>query len=235
MRNRNRNKVFSIIISALAGAGFLFLTTALPAAAEENATLHGKTIGEWAAGWWQWQEKYYPDVSFGDGPVDCSLGQSGPVWYLGGTGGGPAERRCQGKLIPAGTHLMFPLVNANVFNPDDFCESAFGDLYCSVEQKREVLDGILSEDPPGIFNSMACLLQAEVDGVPVVYSTSIVRTQTPPHQYAKDLESVADGFWVVLPPLPSGSHSIHYTGGICDVDTGETLFDVDVTYTVRFK
>jgi hypothetical protein len=187
--------------------------------------LHGKTIGQWAAKWWHWQEKNYPDYSFGDGLVDCSLGQSGPVWYLGGTGtvGGSAERECDSP-ITGRKHLMFPLVNVIWHNEDE------EDL--SVEEKREVLDGILSEEPAGILNSTACLLQAEVDGFPVVYSEPIVRTQTPPFAYAEDPKSVGDGFWVVLSPLPIGDHTIHFTGGFCDIESGDALFSVDVAYNL---
>ncbi|MEA3243532.1 MAG: hypothetical protein U9Q19_08910 [Pseudomonadota bacterium] len=234
MKNSNMNNVFSKSINALAGAGLILLTTALPASADENVTLHGKSIGELSAGWWQWQEANYPDFSFGEGIVDCSLGQSGPVWYLGGTGGGSAVRECDAP-IKGHKHLMFPLVNANMFNPDDWCDSVTGDPDCTVEEKREILDGIFSEEPAGIFNSTACLLQAEVDGVPAVYSTSIVRTQSPPHEYGEDVESVADGVWVILPPLSSGDRVIHFSGGICDIDTGDVLFSVDVIYDLTVK
>ena len=229
MKSDNRNNFRTMIVNALAGAGFVLITITRPAFADETATIHGKTIGELTAGWWQWQEANYPDFAFGDGPVDCSLGQSGPVWYLGGTGGGGAQRVCDAP-IKGHKHLMFPLVNANMFNPDDFCLAVTGDPDCTVEEKREILDGIFSEDPAGIFNSTACLLHAEVDGNPAVYSAPIVRTQSPPHQYGGDFESVADGVWVVLPPLQGGEHTIHFTGGICDVDTGDVLFSVDVNY-----
>ena len=137
---------------------------------------------------------------------------------------------------------MFPLVNAAMHNPDDWCVALFGNADCSVEQKREILDGLFSEEPAGIFNSKGCLIQAEVNGVPVVFSTSIVRTQSPPFEYSGnpddpalpvDPEAVADGFWVALPPLPRGEHTIRFTGGVCDVDTGEAFFSVEVTYDLR--
>lgn len=234
MKKANTHNPLSMTINAFTGAGFIFLTAVMPVSADENVTLHDKSISELSAGWWQWQEANYPDFNFGVDVVDCSKGQSGPVWYLGGTGGGSAERVCDAP-IKGHKHLMFPLINANMYNPDGFCEAATGDPYCTVEEKRAILDGILSEDPAGIFNSTACVLQAEVDGAPAVYSAQIVRTQSPPHQYATDSESVADGIWVVLPPLPSGEHAIHFTGGICDVDTGGVLFSVDVTYILTAK
>ena len=225
---------------AVVGGCLVALMTPLSAFGGENLTLHGKAMSEWVAGWWQWQEANYPEFAFGDGLVDCSLGQSGPVFFLGGTGGGAAEVRECDQPIRGHKHLMFPLVNVAVFNPDDFCEALFGDPNCSIDEKREVVDGILSEDPPGLFNSTGCLLHAEFldaegDGTPTVFSAPIVRAQSSPFPYATDPEAVADGFWVVLQPLPTGDHSIRFTGGLCDVDTGDVLFSVDVTYDLTVK
>jgi hypothetical protein len=234
MRNSNGRNAFSMTISFLVVGGLTFLMNSMPASADENVSLHGKTIAELSAGWWEWQEENYPGFNFGDGIVDCSLGQKGPVWYLGGTGGGSDQRTCHAP-IKGHKHLMFPLVNVAMFNPDDWCEAQFGTLYCTVEQKREILDGLLSENPAGIFNSKACLPQADVDGVPAVYSASIVRTQSPPFPYAEDPEAVADGFWVVLPLLSRGEHTVHFTGGLCDVASGEAFFSVDVTYDLTVK
>ena len=45
-----------------------------------------------------------------------------------------------------------------------------------------------------------------------------------------DKKSVADGFWVMLPPLEKGEHVIHFRGAYCD--GGEPFFDVDVTYQI---
>ena len=201
-----------------------------PTFAEIGAKIHDRTYGEWSAAWWQWQEANFPGFAFGEGLVDCSAGQSGPVWFLGGTGGGAAEREC---LEPLGEqiHLFIPLVNANVFNEDPLCPN----LTCTIEEKREILDGIFSEVPAGIFNSVACDLQIDIDGTPAVFSTPIIRTQSPPFDYAGDPETIADGFWVMLEPLPSGEHEIVFRGGICHVRSGRSLFRVDVTYFVTVE
>ena len=201
-----------------------------PALAASEAKIHGKSYGQWSVGWWQWQEANFPDFAFGDGLVDCALGQSGPVWYLGGTGGGFAERTCA-EPLGKHTHLFIPLVNASIFNEDPLCP----DNFCTVEEKREILDGLFSENPPGVFESVACDLQIEVDGTPAVYSTPIVRVQSPTFSYADDDETVSDGVWVMLDALSRGDHVIHFTGGICDVDTGESLFNVDVIYNLTVR
>ena len=116
MRNSNGRNAFSMTISFLVVGGLTFLMNSMPASADENVSLHGKTIAELSAGWWEWQEENYPGFNFGDGIVDCSLGQKGPVWYLGGTGGGSDQRTCHAP-IKGHKHLMFPLVNVAMFNP----------------------------------------------------------------------------------------------------------------------
>jgi len=42
--------------------------------------------------------------------VDCSLGQSGPVWFLGADFGGIASRACKDP-IPPDVALFFPVTN----------------------------------------------------------------------------------------------------------------------------
>lgn len=209
------------VLMVVAGA-FSFAVPS-PLSAAKGAQINGKTYGEWSALWWQWQEANFPDSEFGEGLVDCSLGQSGPVWFLGGTNGGAAEREC---LEPLGKHkhLFIPLVN-----------SSFFDTGATIEEKRETLDGLFSEVPVGIFNSVACDLQIDVDGTPAVFATPIVRTQSPPFDYFGDPETIADGVWVMLDPLPSGGHEIVFSGGLCDIDTGDSIFRVDVTYMVTVK
>jgi len=207
----------------LAAAGGFGLGMSSPVSAEFGAIIHDKTYGEWSADWWQWQEANFPDFDFGDGLVDCSVGQSGPVWFLAGTGGGSAERECTGRLT-GHKHLFIPLVNGNVFDEPP-----------TIEERRELLDGLFSEVPAGVFNSEACDLRIKVDSVPAVFSTPIVRTQSPPFNYFGDPETIADGYWVMLDPLPSGVHEITFAGGLCDIDTGDSLFHVDVTYTVTVK
>ncbi|MEN8133336.1 MAG: hypothetical protein ABFS45_24825 [Pseudomonadota bacterium] len=72
---------------------------------------------------------------------------------------------------------------------------------------------------PGVVNSRTCFLSAYVDGTPVIYDgTLIVRTQSPAMPLLDDPEAVADGFYVMLPRLSKGDHTIDFTGAICLFD-----------------
>ncbi len=216
------------MLKALAGA-CLFLAA--------PSTLAASGIGELSADWYQWQETYYPDFSFGE---DCSLGQRGSVWFLGGTGGGdPVVRECYDP-VPAGKQLFFPLVNFAWFNEPP--ESL------NVPEKRVVLDDLLrDQDAEDVFaGAQVCKLSAVMDGQPVVFSEiPIQRVQTPPFEWGGDPETVGDGYWVLLPKLSLGEHTIQFTGGLCvspgsdywinveGLQAGDELFKVDVTYILN--
>lgn len=222
-----------LILAILAGASLML--------AAPSATARGKVlipgISDLTADWYQWQEAYYPSFDFGE---DCSLGQGGVVWFLGGTGGGdPVVRECY-EPVPAGKQMLFPLVNVNWANtPEE---------NLSVYEKRMVLDDVLGDqDAEDVFGgAQACKLTAMLDGEPVIFSgTPIQRVQTPPFDWGGDPKTVGDGYWVLLPKLPLGEHTIQFTGGLCvsagseywiDVEglqAGDELFKVDVTYILN--
>jgi hypothetical protein len=223
----------------------LFALLLLPATAvqaqSEVAIVAGKTYGEWSARWWQWAyDNGFPTgtEAFGSGPVDCSAGQSGAVWFLGGSTGGAVSRQCQ---IKSGKYLFFPLVNIALFNPDPICGP---DNTCDVTEKRSITSGILDGAQPGAdLNNdgmpdptYACRLRADVDGIQAIFvDYPTVRTQSPPFALQGDPETVSDGYWVMLPPLSRGEHEIHFTGALCNLSappTANPFFAVDVTYSV---
>jgi hypothetical protein len=87
-----------------------------------NSYPFGLSYGEWSAKWWQWvysipleknpqyQGTVQPPKVPVTIPVDCTLGKSGPVWFLGASFGGFAVRECKGPL-PSDVSLFFPVAN----------------------------------------------------------------------------------------------------------------------------
>jgi hypothetical protein len=143
------------------------------------------------------------------------------------------------KRIPAGKVLFFSLVNYGFWNPDTSCPEP--DQNCTVAEKRANAASFFSDQVPGFLDSYACQLSATVDGVPVQdLGYPIVRTQSPvfPLTQVDDPQTISDGYWVALPPLGHGQHTIHFTGGLCnftdspaDIAGGATpIFLVDLTY-----
>jgi hypothetical protein len=127
------------LIMAL-GIALSAVMAALPVAAEDNPIVvppqsrpFDATYGDWSARWWQWvyqtpvghNPEFNPDKGTLAKPatVDCSAGQRGPVWFLGGTflptqtSPGTFEdtvyRKC---TIPSETFLFFPILNAEFDN-----------------------------------------------------------------------------------------------------------------------
>lgn len=192
-----------------------------------------KTYGEWSANWWQWLESQNFTPLTEQGKVDCSKGQQGHVWFLAGTDGSdPIEREC---TVPKGKLLFFPLVNAEFNNAPDETTCEDGPLGgpCTEDEKRVILDGIMSDNTPGLLNSRACNLESTVDGIPTLFSGfATARTQSPPFPFLDDQETVSDGFWVML-SLPEGQHTLHFKGALCDLDTNLPIFEVDVTYNLN--
>jgi len=73
----------------------------------------GQTYEEWSARWWQWAISMPSDHNPLADTADCSMGQVGPVWFLGGSFAqtpltGP--RKC---TVPPGKGLFFPIVDVD--------------------------------------------------------------------------------------------------------------------------
>jgi hypothetical protein len=215
-----------------------------------EAKAYGTTYGEMSAAWWEWvgmlPNLNHPLTS--TGPVDCSMGQTGPIWFLAGVAdslnGTSVTRSC---MIPDNRALFYPLVNSVFLNFPGDCGRPDG---CTVDEKRDILDdsfdiGNPLTDPSGIY---PCDIWSTLDGEPIQYLYPFVRIQSPPFNLAmnndvflsypagtEDPEAVSDGYWVLIPPLTVGSHTIQIHGALCVSPGGIELFEVDVTYDLTVE
>lgn len=189
----------------------------------------GKTYSEWAATWWQWALQIPASVNPLLNKGDCSVGQQGRVWFIGGTldGSVAATRDC---TIPAGTSLFFPLINASYF--------AF--LNAPPEQRtEEFLRSNVKCDVPTV-------LQAKIDGVPVKNPTKyfeespLFDVQLPTDNVYGLTESVVpqlllspgvdQGYYLFLRPLEPGKHSINWQATIsCP---SNLMFSQNISYNI---
>jgi hypothetical protein len=188
------------------------------------------SYGEWSARWWQ----FVFGLPEADNPLNdttgalCGKAQWGPVIFLyGTTGGDPVVRTC---TIPGNKGLLIPIVNFGGSVPED---------------------GTTIEEVAGVAQGAADLIDVStlvftIDGIPVgnlgkyrfqspvfSYTGSIPNVfseigcvATSPHCYEGfHDQALADGYWVLVNPLPPGHHTIHVHGEVPDWD-----FVVDVTY-----
>jgi hypothetical protein len=194
-----------------------------PGVLPPGARAYGMTYGAWGAAWWNWALS----SSLADNPVadetgaNCHVNQAGPVWFLAGTFGGPAVRHCH---VPAGKALFFPIINTVWWatEPDE-----------TEEEIREGANATIDQ---------VTVLECSINGVPLkkldAYraDSPAFTLHLPEGAIADELfdlsgdfyPAVADGYWIMLAPLPRGKHVIHFRG--VQGDPNDPLFETEVTY-----
>lgn len=198
-----------------------------------HATVEGKSIAEWTAAWWQHvlQSNCTSNPIFDLTGANTSVNQTGPVFFLFGTGGGTANRTAN---IPSGKPILFPLVNSYWQNP---CSTPLGDNPAQGQSMEEFLAAVcaLAMDHP---ENLSCTLDGKA------------LTDLEKHREISDLfyytgnidlascldgcingesqPAVSDGYWIMLKPLSPGSHTLEFTGGFPN-------FLVGVNYTLTVQ
>jgi len=174
---------------------------------------YGKSYGEWSTAAWQWvcsaPLDQHPGLDETGEFID--YGQSGPVWFLAPNFGGTSNRY---GVIPQGKALFVSLIG--------FSASTREGYGTTEEEIRAVAASVID----GVQN-----LVCEVDGVPIG-GLATYRVQTPsmfgvtvPEDNIFDLwgiptpagtyyPMVADGYCIMLAPLPKGEHVIHFAAEI---------------------
>lgn len=185
---------------------------------------YGLTYGEWTAKWWQWAylmpEANNPLVD--DTGKNCASNQTGPVWFLAGTGGGAVTREC---TIPSDKAILIPIINV-------VCDSALDPSLDTEEELRECAkadqDMVIAKentvDEVNIGNLDSYRFQSPLFNL--TYPENNIAGVAP--QTAK---AVSDGFWILLEPLSPGSHEIHFKAALGDPTAIGTInFALDVRY-----
>ncbi len=199
---------------------------------------YGKTYGQWAAAWWQWGLSVPAAVNpiLDTTGADAGQGQTGPVWFLGGTFGGGTINRT--LTIPAGKAIFIPVYqwifgatvgDCRPSNPGVRCQvrvlqASAAAATTSVNSLQVTIDG----------QSVSDLTQYRADS-PGGFSVTLPEGNVlelfglpdPAGTYAPQ---VADGYWLLLAPLAPGTHIIS-VAVTPDPNYG-TPFDVTYNITV---
>ncbi len=223
---------FAATLTLAVVLSFVLVSTeqALPAWAEDNnsrnditivepgRTLFGKSYNQLAGELSNWSvaEPEATNVAFDPDGRFCHLNQEGKVWFLAGTWlGGITERTCE---VPAGKAIFFAL-DSWVSFPPEFPEEGdpCADLPTLVEQIRCDVNEDLQVAP-------YLSLEVTIDGEPIE-DLFAYRAQSQPWGFIFKIPegsllnewgfapgdrfpAVVDGFWILLKPLPPGSHKI---------------------------
>jgi hypothetical protein len=197
--------------------------------------------GKLAAAWWQWglSEPVDTNPLFGsytggpqcDGqPLTDTLAKE---WFLGGSlGGGVVERTC---TVPAGTQLFFPAfdiaVIRNPADPGDTEAHLFDQAHGYVDAALADKDFSMVVMVDGKAVPTKRIVRAEA-GLFSGESPLLVSETNPSGSY----EAVADGYWVTLPALSKGEHTIAWKVSAPNADTDpftegvQNFATQDITY-----
>jgi len=246
---------FIVVVAVVLGLGLAML--AIPSVMANNnnnqgpkvidpdSVAYGRTYGEWSAAWWQWTFS----IPVGGHPLfdngDCSVGQSGPVWFLGGkfcpsgqVCTGSATRSCS---VPADKALFFPILNTEDSAPEEpnwGCGNMFPPLLAgSIAEMRQCVAFFFD----GINN-----LKAEVDGKSIHNLQKDFRVQSVefevtfpddnvltaigegPFTAGKYSPVVDEGVYLMLPPLSPGRHTLHFKGSFSNGVTEDITYNLVV-------
>ncbi len=189
-----------------------------PGIAPPQSMPYGKSYSEWSTMWWEYAITTPLAVSpFGYG-MDPWIGQTGPVLLLGGTFTGVNTIR--NITVPPGTALFFPVMDlecSTIEAPPFFGADPAGLLACA----QAFADRMVA----GEFGTLFC----KVDGVDVKnvtqyrFTTSLMHFILPASKAnnnifgvdvkeGQEVWSMGDGFYLLLHPLPVGTHSLEFPG-----------------------
>jgi hypothetical protein len=192
-----------------------------------NSKPYNKTYGEWNQIWWEWAQMEPIENNPIHDPTGekCAVNQNDPnVWFLAGTVGGRVERVC---TIPASKAILIPLLNTE-------CSTAEDPSLTTEEALRECA----RNNAP---DRARVILRASVDGqeIPDLESywaeSSLYGYILPVGNIwgapPGPTQQVAAGYYIMLAPLPPGTHVLHLSGANIDL-AGTQTFASEVIYTL---
>jgi hypothetical protein len=192
-----------------------------------DSVVFSRTFSEWDAEWQQWA--YSIPVArhplFDNG--DCTVGQSGPVWFLGGKFCANADPNCnttnvqRSCTIPYGKYIYFPVDNAEDSALEESVNEHPGDMnYQQIGYMRQgwdpwtvpppaeyaMIDGI---NVPHLQNYA---VQSVVFGFTIPDDNYLKALYAPPNDFQAGTyyPAVDDGRYLMLSPLPPGNHVIKF-------------------------
>ena len=194
-----------------------------------NDIIFGKTYSEWVAAWNRWFI-FIPasrNPSLDPDGHDCNQDQNHFAFFLAGIGTGmPVTRSC---TIPCGRPLFLPLTTvecSSVEPPQFHGDNPAERLSCA----QGNIDGVDLTS-----------LKARLDGKEI---TSLDRFRAAgqdtrfvmsPNDNVLGVEAstgftTADGFWLMIKPLSTGHHTLHFESSL-----PAFMFSQDVTYNLDVK
>jgi hypothetical protein len=226
---RIRKLLPTLLTAVMLAAALGFAGIGRAAVIPPGANFQGQSYGQWSAAYWQWLFSLPVDGHPGiDSPdFDVTAGQSGHVWFLTGPFG-TIERHV---TIPAGKSLFVALINVDASTleePPFYGATAADQLAIASGFADYITDLSFTVDDKTVGNI----------GDFRVTSPQFSFTAPSPWLFGPTGgtgTATGVGYFVMLPPLSVGTHTIHYTGAFKFSDAPEDYFGVDMTYHVTVQ
>lgn len=188
---------------------------------------YGRTYGAWSAAFWEWAFSLPVDYHPLMDTAPASAGQSGPVWFIGGSFVSASVERYID--VPEGVALFFPIFNAELstveaqylgfpFKEKDI-RITIGGWIDAAAVTEAYLDGALLP----AFRAQSPLFQ--IGRLPennIMQLPNFVGSPVPAGVRGK---AVSDGYYIMLAPPKIGAHTLYIHAEIPDF--GMIL---DITY-----
>lgn len=214
MKSLFRAAAIAVLVAASCGAASAGGTGTATAAdgwvLPPDAAVGGESFGDLTARWWQWAEGMgIPPYVDPDGRL-CEVGQEGAVWFLAGTDGSfNARRRC---VVPEGRYILVPIINMRRNNVS------------ARHAKKAPSPCKVLQQGAAVNNDRLGSVVALIDGVRV---TDVARYRVRSNgcfpMVAGDAGSplaAADGYWLLIKPLPIGIHTLVIGANYDAADSG---------------
>ncbi len=166
---------------------------------------YGVSYAEWTAKWWQWVLSIPKESNpvLDENGKNCAQGQSGPVWFLAGTGGGSAKRTC---TIPAGKAILFPILNYGATFADEPTIKSEQELLSLANKEMDAISSLdVTVDGVKLNGLQRYRIQSPIFDV-VLPENNLFGGESGPTR------GVGDGYWLFLEHLCKGKHKIHNFG-----------------------
>lgn len=261
MRNKSRNCLRLIAPAVMLMAMAMIC---MPAAMAETdnpnpqvippgAHPFGKAYSEWTAEWWKWHlalaASDHPAFSL-DG-ANCHAGQSGKVWFLAGafTTEFPENEFStiirELCIVPTSKAIFFPIINVG-------CSTIEAEPFRLIEDSgysnAETCASNFVDGTIAIVDDLSVTIDGKVLNI-----TDAYRSPSPVFEFefndpddnilgvgcgledCDNARAASDGYWVMLPPLSAGEHTVQFTGSFRDPVTHDLFFGLDVTYEITVE
>lgn len=165
------------------------------------------SYSDWTAKWWKWAYSvpWGKNPSYDDIGKYCGENQNTPVWFLTQAYNHPVIRSCE---IPRDTALLITLLNSECSYAEFPSLKTEQELRGCAKTMQDVVSGLNATlDGASIPNLEKYRIQTNLFNFTLPQNNILNLT-------FQTTQSVADGNWLFLKPLPSGIHELTVKGDI---------------------